>query len=170
MKIQFALCASALAACLVTGCTPAAPPAAPDTHDADVKAIQDTEVAANKAWAAKDATGVANFYTDDAVLMVGGADAVQGKAAIGDALKHMLADPALSLTFHSTSVVVAKSGDVGYSVGPYELTVTDPVSKKPVHDHGTYVTTFIKQPDGTWKASVDAPSSAVPPMPAPKKH
>jgi hypothetical protein len=49
------------------------------------------------------------------------------------------------------------------------LTVTDPATHKPITDHGNYVTTFRKQADGSWKAAADIASSAVPPMPPPKK-
>jgi uncharacterized protein (TIGR02246 family) len=168
MKTLAALCAAAVIALSMTGCNPAPPPA-PDTHDADVKAITDTEVQANQAWASKDADKVMNFYADDALLMTPGADAVQGKDAIRAELKQMLADPAISLTFQSSKVDVAKSGDLGYTAGTYKLTVTNPATKKPITDHGNYVTTFRKQADGSWKAVADIASSAVPPMPPPKK-
>ena len=111
-----------------------------------------------------------NFYADDAVLIVTGMEALQGKDAIRTSLKGMLADPAISLSFKSSKADVAKSGDLGYTEGSYQLTVTDQATHKPVHDHGNYVTTFHKQGDGAWKAVVDSASSAVPPaMPATKK-
>ena len=77
----------------------------------------------------------------------------------------MLADPAVSLTFQSSKVDVAKSGDLGYTQGSYKLTVTDPTTHKPINDHGSYVTTFRKQADGSWKAEADIATSEVPPMP-----
>ncbi|HMG86827.1 MAG TPA: SgcJ/EcaC family oxidoreductase [Terracidiphilus sp.] len=168
MKAFATLCTTSLIALSLAACNPAPTPA-PDTHDADVKAITDTEVQANQAWAAKDADKVMTFYADDALLMTPGAEAVHGKDAIRDELKQMLADPALSLTFQSSKVDVAKSGDLGYTAGTYKLTVTDPATHKPVTDHGNYVTSFRKQADGSWKAVADIASSAVPPMPPPKK-
>ena len=59
-----------------------APPVAPDTHDADVKAISDTEAQWNKDYAAKDADKIAAHYADDAVLMIPGMAAMNGKDAI----------------------------------------------------------------------------------------
>ncbi len=168
MKAFATLCTTSLIALSLAACNPA-PPAAPDTHDADVKSITDTEVQANQAWAAKDADKVMTFYADDALLMTPGAESVQGKDAIRAELKQMLADPALSLTFQSSKVDVAKSGDLGYTAGTYKLTVTDPSTHKPINDHGNYVTTFRKQADGSWKAVADIASSAVPPIPPPKK-
>jgi ketosteroid isomerase-like protein len=71
---------------------------------------------------------------------------------------------------------VAKSGDVAYTQGSYTMVMTDPQTKQVINDHGSYVTTYRKQPDGTWKAVADIATSEVPPpvpppTPAPsKKH
>jgi hypothetical protein len=43
------------------------------------------------------------------------------------------------------------------------LTLTDPQTKQVVNDHGSYVTTYRKQPDGAWKAVADIASSEVSP-------
>jgi ketosteroid isomerase-like protein len=75
----------------------------------------------------------------------------------------------LALSFKASKVDVAKSGDLGYTQGTYKMTMTDPTTHKPVEDHGTYVTTYRKQADGSWKAVTDIASSSVPP-PAPPKH
>ena len=168
MKGFATLCCATVIALSLAACNPAPTPA-PDTHDADVKAITDTEVQTNQAWAAKDGDKIMAFYADDAILMTPGSEMVQGKDAIRGAMKGMLSDTALSLTFQSSKVDVAKSGDLGYTAGTYKLTVTDPANKKPINDHGNYVTTFRKQADGSWKAVADIASSAVPPMPPPKK-
>ena len=50
------------------------------------------------------------------------------------------------------------------------MTMTDPNSKQVINDHGSYVTTYRKQPDGSWKAVADIASSEVPlPAPPPAK-
>jgi ketosteroid isomerase-like protein len=92
--------------------------------------------------------------------------ATTGKDAIRAALKGMVTDPALSLKFHASKVDVAQSGDIGYTQGSYTMTMTDPQSKQVINDHGSYVTTYRKQPDGMWKAVADIATSEVPP-PAP---
>lgn len=147
----------------------APPPPPPDTHDADVKAISDTEDQWNKDYAAKDLDKVAAHYADDAVLMAPGMDAAHGKDAVHNVLEGLLKDPALSLHFKADRVDVAKSGDVGYTAGAYEMTATDPSTHKVIHDHGTFVTTYRKQADGSWKAEADIATSAVPSMPIPEK-
>ena len=61
------------------------------------------------------------FYADDAVLMTPGVETVHGKDALRDGLKDMLSDPAVSLTFQSSKVDVAKSGDLGYTAGYLQI-------------------------------------------------
>ncbi len=136
----------------------------PDTHDADLKAISDSEAQWNADWASRDAGKISAHYADDAVLMAPGMEALHGKAAISDALKQMVADQALMLSFHADKVDVA--GDLGYTQGSYKMTMTDPSTHKPIDDHGSYVTTYRRQADGSWKAAADIASSATPP-PAP---
>jgi uncharacterized protein (TIGR02246 family) len=167
MKVFVTLCGTTILALGMTACNQT-PPAAPDTHDADVKAISDTEAQWNKDYVAKDADKIAAYYADDAVLMVPGGPVSSGKDAIRAAMKQMVSDPAMSLTFQASKVDVAKSGDLGYTQGSYKLTVTDPVTHKVINDHGSYVTTYRKQADGSWKAVADIATSEVPPAPPAK--
>jgi uncharacterized protein (TIGR02246 family) len=142
----------------------------PNTHSADVKAIQDDEAQWNEDFVSRDSDKLTAHYADDAILMVPGTPATSGKEAIRTALKPMVADPALSLKFHATRIEVAKSGDLAYSQGAYTMTVTDPNTKQLINDHGTYVTTWLKQRDGTWKAVADIVTSEVPPPAPPPSH
>ncbi len=163
----FTLSALALVG-LTLSCAQAPKPA--DTHDTDVQAIKDIEAQWNKDYEAKDADKVIAHYTDDAVLMAPFAASYVGKAAFGPALKQMVADPVLSLKFEATRVEVASAGDMAYTQGSYTLTMTDSATKKPATDHGSYVTVYKKQADGSWKVVSDIASSAVPPAPAPAKR
>lgn len=165
MKRLAALWAVAAVALMVTACNQA-----PDTHDADVAAIQANETQWNSDYAAKDLDKIVSHYADDAVLMVPGTPSTSGKNAISASLKGMVADPALTLKFQSSKVEVAKSGDVAYTQGTYTMTMTDPQTHQVVNDHGSYVTTYRKQLDGTWKAVADIATSEVPPPAPPASH
>jgi ketosteroid isomerase-like protein len=101
--------------------------------------------------------------------MAPGEAAVTGKDAVRNELQGMMKDPALSLQFQATRVDVAKSGDLGYSQGTYTMTMTDPKTHKPVTDHGSYVTTYRKQADGSWKAVSDIATSSGNSMAMPEK-
>lgn len=170
MKAVATLCSTALVALFLTACTQAPPPAPPDTHDADVKAINDLETQWNQDYVARDGDKAAAYYADDAVLMTPGMEALHGKDAIHNGLKQMMSDPAFSLKFHADRVDVSKSGDVAYSQGSYQMTGTEPSSHKVMNDHGSYVTTYHKQTDGSWKAVADIATSAVPMSPPARKH
>ena len=75
--------------------------------------------------------------------------------------RSLMNTPGFALTFQSTKVEVARAGDLGYSIGAYELTLND-AKGKPVKDRGKYATVWKKQADGSWKAVVDMFSSDLP--------
>ena len=146
---------------------PAPPPAPPpDTRAADEaairKSVQDWVAAAK----AKDAEKFASFYASDATLMFVGVPDVRSSAAIRENVLAMMKDPAFALSFATDGVTVARSGDLAYETGTYELTTTGP-NKKPATENGHYVVVWRKQPDGAWKVAIDAPISDSPAAPAP---
>jgi len=165
MKALAAICCAAALACTMAGChgtndMGSAPP--PDTHDADVKAIGDNEAQWVKHWEARDLDKIAAHYADDAVLMTPGAPAVQGKDDIRKVSEAMLKDPALMVSLQPSRIDV--SGPLAYTQGTYTLKMTDPKTHKIVEDHGSYVTTYRKQADGSWKAEADITTSSGAPM------
>ena len=136
-----------------------------DNHQAIVQALKDNEAQWNNDFAAKDADKLVAHYAENAVLMSPGMPAVNGKAEIHKVFMEMVGDPALSLQFQPSRIEVAQSGDMAFTQGSYQMTMTDPASKKVIHDHGSYVTTYSKQADGSWKAVADIATSEVPPVP-----
>ncbi len=147
-------------------------PTLPETHEADVRAITAIEVEANRDYLAKNAAKIAAFYANDAILMAPGAPPAKGVGAITETLHAMLGDPAFSLSFQTRRADVSSSGDLAYTQGTYQMSMTDPATHQIVKDHGSYVTVYRKEPKGTWKAVEDIASSELPPsMPAAvKKH
>lgn len=143
--------------------------AATDVRDAGAKALADNEMRWNQEWASKDLERMVAHYADDAVLMAPGMPASTGRETIRTMLKEILADPAVSLKFHATKIEVSKDGGMAFTQGSYTMTMTDPSSKQVIHDHGSYVTTYRKESDGSWKAVADIANSEIPPAPAPKQ-
>lgn len=150
---------------LLSGCTSAVP----DRHDTDVAALKDTEAAWVKDAETRDVDKFVAHYSDDAAVLLPDTPVLIGKAAISAALKPLMADPNFAVTFAATKVDVAKSGDLGYTRGPYSMTVSHPVTKAPTVEKGKYLTIFRKQADGTWKAVEDTFMSDGPPPPAAAK-
>ncbi|MFY9675177.1 MAG: nuclear transport factor 2 family protein [Terriglobales bacterium] len=139
-----------------TAPTPAPAPAAPpDTRAADMQAVKDVEAAWMKDAATKDPAKWASYFTDDGAGLYPGAPTVTGKDALKAAVTPMMADPNFALTFSSNKVVASKGGDMVFAQGTYEMTMTNPKTKKPVTDHGKYLTVYTKQADGSWKAVAD---------------
>jgi uncharacterized protein (TIGR02246 family) len=163
MKQSAIFRAAALAALLLSGQTLVLADKA-----SDEKALRDIEVRWNKEFAAKDVDKLVAHYADDAMVMATGTPPASGSAAIRKMLQDMVADPAFSLKFDAKTIEVSKSGDLAYTHGTYTMTMTDPGTKKRITDHGHYVTTYRKMPDGSWKAVHDIASSEVPPTPAPR--
>jgi ketosteroid isomerase-like protein len=137
---------------LVIGCTPQQPAPAADTRAADEAAIR----AADAAWsqAAKSADGMLPFYADDATILAPNAPMASDGDSRRKAITALFAMPGAALSWQATKVEVARSGDIGYSLGTYEMTMND-ASGTPVSDRGKYTTIWRKQADGTWKVVVD---------------
>jgi len=62
--------------------------------------------------------------------------------------------PGFTIKWKATKADIARSGDMGYSIGSYDLSVND-AQGKPMTDHGKYTTIWKKQTDGSWKVAVD---------------
>ena len=156
-----------LAACclivVLNGCAGLAPH---DTSEADKKAIKEVESAWLKTATTKDVDAFVNYYADDAQVLMPNAPLFTGKAAIKEALKPMMADPNFSITYMATRVEVSKSGDLGYTQGPYKMSFSDQRGNK-FEDEGKYLTVFRKLADGSWKAVEDTFMSDLPLPPPP---
>ena len=163
MHTRFSLPAALALAVILAGCHQAPPPA-PDTRDADAKAIRDLETAWNQAAVAKDLDKITSFYTDDASILDSYTPTITGVAAIRAVTKASLADKNLFMSFASTKIEVAKSGDLAYSQGTYTWTGTDSKSKKVMTEKGKFVNVYRKQADGAWKIVVDIGNPDAPPI------
>jgi uncharacterized protein (TIGR02246 family) len=127
-----------------------------------LQAVKDVETAWVKDVATKDPDKWASYFTDDGSGLYPGGPTLNGKAAVKAAMTPVMADPNFSLTFQSTRSVASKGGDMVYSQGTYVMTMTDPKTKKPMTDKGKYLTVYMKQPDGSWKAIADTFNSDSP--------
>jgi uncharacterized protein (TIGR02246 family) len=146
-----------------SGCTQ--PPAA-DTRAADEAAVKDTDAQWSKTAMANDLDGTVSYYTDDASLLPPNAPIATGKAAIRAAWTSLLT-PDTTVSWQVTKAEVAKSGDLAYVIGTYQITGKN-AQGKAQEDHGKLVEVWKKQAEGKWKTVADIFNSDVPP-PAPEK-
>jgi ketosteroid isomerase-like protein len=171
VKSRTAVLAAAMGLCvssllLVLGCNSAQqpPPAPPDTRAADEAAVRKADADWSTAAQSKQVDGWVAFYTDDTVMLPPNDRLTTGKDDVRKAVTGLLTMPGLSLHWQPTKVEVARSSDLAYSYGTYELTFND-AKGKPVTDKGKYTEVWKKQPDGGWKCVLDMWSSDLPAPP-----
>lgn len=156
---------SALAVCAAVACAPktdtASAPAAPDP--AAVRHVIDSSNAVFVAALTKGDTAVMGHnYANDAIVMMSGMPAMNGRAAVVQGMAAMLSGMTITnASFHTTDVVV--DGGLAVEHGMYEMTVQEK-GKAAMTDKGKYVTVWQKQGDGSWKIIRDISNSDTPPQ------
>lgn len=133
---------------------------------ADTAAIEQTLKGIEGQWQAdynaRDAKRLAEHYAPDGVIANPGAALASDARARAEAIGAMAADQNLQISFASDRVQVARSGDLAYTRGHYTMRMTDPATKQPRSDSGSYLTVWQKQADDSWKAVEDFITPGVP--------
>jgi ketosteroid isomerase-like protein len=101
------------------------------------------------------------FYAADAVVLPPNDKTASDKESIEKAVGDLLTLQDLTIGWQPAKVEVARSGDLAYARGTYDLTFKD-AKGNPVKDHGKYLEVWKKQPDGGWKCIVDTWNSDLP--------
>jgi ketosteroid isomerase-like protein len=116
--------------------------------------LRDLDAQWAKAAAAKDVEQTIGYYSDDAIVLPPNATSAATKEAVRNVWKDMFASPGLAITWKPTKVQLAKSGEMAWVSGTYELTMND-ASGKPINDRGKYLEVWEKQSDQNWKCRAD---------------
>ena len=122
----------------------------------DEKAVRDADEQWSKVAAAKDLEKTISFYAAGAVVLPPNQAAVTTKDGIRNLWKGFL-DSLTDISWKTSRVETAKSGDMAYLIGTYEMTMKDGTK-----DRGKYCEVWKKQPDGKWKVNTDMFSSDLP--------
>ncbi len=125
----------------------------PDTRAADEKAIRDLDAQWSKAAAARDVDGTVSYYSDDASLLAPNAPIASDRQSIRASWASLLG-PDTSLSWQANKVEVARSSDLAYLVGTYQLNTKD-AHGNAVADNGKFVEVWKKQADNKWKVVAD---------------
>ncbi len=107
-----------------------------------------------QAVATKGVEGWMAFMADNAVILR--RQPFVGKEAIRAAMQKAFSDASVTLTWTPTRGQVFKSGDLGYTVGRYQLVHRTDRGENVTR--GTYLTVWQKQTDGSWKVIWDGGS------------
>ena len=134
------------------------------TQAADEAAVRQTDENWSKAAQSKKVDDWVAFYSDDAVILPPNEKKADSQEGIRKSIGDLLALPGLAIKWGPAKVEVARSGDLAYTQGSYELTTTD-AHGKPTTDQGKTVEIWKKQADDSWKCIVDMWSSDLPASP-----
>jgi ketosteroid isomerase-like protein len=132
-----------------------------DTRSADEATLKNLDAEWSKAAGAKDVDKTASYYSDDALVLPPNMPAIQGRQQSRAMWQGMFGVPGFGGGWKVSKVEVARSGDLAYLTGTYELRETD-ASGKPTTDKGKYLEIWKKQADGNWKCVVDMFNSDLP--------
>jgi len=107
-----------------------------------------------KVFAARDLERSVTFCAEDGSILAPNQPIATGREAIGKSFSGFFALPALNISWVPDRIQVAKSGELGFTSGKYQMTFNDPAGKQ-MSDKGKYVTVWKKQSDGSWKVLLD---------------
>ena len=121
--------------------------------DRDTKVLIDAEHAFAKATAERGIDGWMEFMAPNAVVL--GAEPLVGLDQIRAGMGKHLSAPGFRLTWEPTKAeFLGEGGDVGFVVGRWERHFNGDDGKPQVR-HGSYLTTWEQQKDGSWKVISD---------------
>jgi len=127
---------------------------APDQSAAAADAVRAADVAWAETFRNKDLEGGAAFMDATGVLLPPNAPLVTGPDGYRGLIGGFFTLPGFTGGWEPTTVVAAKSGDLAYSTGTYELSWNDSTGNQ-ISDRGKYATVWRLQADGTWKVALD---------------
>jgi len=136
-------------------CLACAPPWGPPP---DPNELLEADRAFAAETAARGADGWADWFAETG-RMYRERGYVDGRTTIRDLMVPAFADSLRELRWVPDTAIVAASGDVGYTLGHWESVLKTPAGDSTL-GRGNYVTIWRRQPDGTWKVTVDIGNQA----------
>jgi ketosteroid isomerase-like protein len=118
------------------------------------RAIRATDAEWLAAVKTKDYDRALTFWSDDAMILAPNAPAIVGKEAIRKYVSEASAIPGFSIAWATDKVWISASGDLAYSSGTSQITVTTPEGKA-VTERNKGMVVWKKQAGGTWKCTAD---------------
>jgi uncharacterized protein (TIGR02246 family) len=106
-----------------------------------------------RAWAARDLSGLMLYFHEDAMVITPAAAVTSGKRDIINLMASTFTLPGFSTLLHMKQAETGESGDLGYTLGDYETTVTEGAGMSATHG-GHYLAVWRKGADRTWKIAV----------------
>jgi ketosteroid isomerase-like protein len=122
-------------------CAPSSSPDARASEEAVIRALDEQW----SATAAKnDVDRTVSYYADDAVLLPPNASMAADRKSVRESWAGLLG-PNTSVSWQATKIEVAKSGELGYLYGTYQLSIKDPKGGPTINDKGKLVEVWKKR-------------------------
>jgi len=102
----------------------------------------------------RDIESWSSYLAPNAVFIPPGVPSLETRETILDYYRNAFADPNFSLDCRQLSVDVAQSRDMAWARGFCNATFSD-VSGEKAHGISRWFKVWLKQPDGSWKCSVN---------------
>jgi ketosteroid isomerase-like protein len=119
--------------------------------------VRSTEIAFAKAFADRDAKKFFSYLAEDAQFL-GQHKIMHGKQEVIAVWSEFFKPATAPFRWEPERVVTNTAGDLGFSIGP----VFDQAGAK----IGTFTSTWMRQPDGSWKILFDGGSACPPAKPS----
>jgi ketosteroid isomerase-like protein len=108
-----------------------------------------------RAAAERRLEGFRSFLDEEAATIRPNSPVVAGKQAVAERWASLLNDPAASITWKPLRATISTSGDLGFTVGSYEI-ARGAGQARTITGSGKYVTIWRRQPDRSWKVLFDS--------------
>lgn len=156
------LMAAATLAAVLAGC------GGPDRPDpaAERRALMEADRAFAAATAESGTSGWVSFFADDGVQIAAGARRLEGHGAIREAMDPFFSSSGRRLAWAPDTAVVSGDATLGWTTGEYTITAPDSSGTERMTGRGRYVSIWRKEPDGSWKVTMDVGSPADVPLSA----
>ena len=129
-----------------------------DPNAAAVAAIMKADADFNQAVANRDLKRFLSFVGEPATFNGGTPDEVHGRDALAKDWARYFQTNGPRLTWKPTKAEILGKGDLGYTVGSWELRA-EPAGAQAAVTRGNYLSVWRKQADGAWRVVFDTGST-----------
>ena len=131
-----------------------------NSHKA-VAEVRAADAAWLRAYQAKDVEKSAAFFGEQGSMLVPNNPILTGREAVAKFIAKSFTTQDYKIAWRPNKADVARSSELGYTSGTYELSFKD-ASGKVVADKGKYLMVWKKLADGTWSVLFDISNSDLP--------
>ena len=115
-----------------------------------------------KAYETRDVSKAVAFMDERGSMLSPYTPIATGRDAVSKLMATEFAVRDMKLKWHADAAGLARSGELGYTSGSYDVSFTEAPGKAG-SDKGKYLTLWRKQTDGSWKVLFDIYNSDLPP-------